>query len=67
MDFDLFFCSFVSVCSIGTYKSTVSNNERCQQCPLNSHTIDKGSSLCICNDGFFRLNSSIFNSPCIGK
>jgi len=55
------------VCPIGTYKSTISNDHRCEQCPLNSHTNDKGSSFCICNDGFFTLNSSILNSPCIGK
>ncbi|CAF1570989.1 unnamed protein product [Rotaria magnacalcarata] len=55
------------VCPIGTYKSTASNFDRCQLCPLNSHAYDKGSTLCICNDGFFRLNSSIYSTPCIGS
>ncbi|CAF0812320.1 unnamed protein product [Rotaria sordida] len=55
------------VCPLGTYKSTISNNDRCEQCPLNSYTISKGSLSCICNDGFFRLNSSIVNSPCISS
>ena len=55
------------VCPIGTYKSTISNDDRCKQCPLNSHTKEKASSSCICNDEHFRLNSSIIDSPCIGK
>ncbi|CAF4090936.1 unnamed protein product [Rotaria socialis] len=54
-------------CSIGTFKSTISNNYRCERCPLNSHTKDKGASSCICNDGFFRLNASLSNSPCFGS
>ncbi|CAF0888020.1 unnamed protein product [Rotaria sordida] len=54
-------------CSIGTFKSTINNNHRCERCPLNSHTKDKGASSCICNDGFFRLNTSLSNSPCIGS
>ncbi len=58
---------FVLVCPIGTYKSTVSNDHHCEQCPLNSHTNDKGAAFCLCDDGFFRLNSSIVDSSCIGK
>ncbi|UJR30946.1 hypothetical protein I4U23_018458 [Adineta vaga] len=54
-------------CSIGTFKSTISNNQRCEPCPLNSHTKDRGASSCICNDGFFRLNTSLLKSPCIGS
>ena len=50
------------VCPIDTYKSTISNANRCEQCPLNSHTNEKGSDECLCNDGFIRLNSS-----CIGN
>ncbi|CAF0904971.1 unnamed protein product [Adineta ricciae] len=52
-------------CSLGTFKSTVSNEQRCEQCPLNSHTKEKGSTSCICNQSFFRLNSSVINSSCI--
>ncbi|CAF1122630.1 unnamed protein product [Adineta steineri] len=55
------------VCPIGTFKSKISNDYRCEPCPLNSHTKDKGSSLCTCNDRFFRLNSSIINSSCISE
>lgn len=65
IDFRFFY--FIQACSIGTYKSTISNNQRCERCPLNSHTKDKGASSCICNDGFFRLNASLYNSPCFGK
>ncbi|CAF0852909.1 unnamed protein product [Adineta ricciae] len=54
-------------CSIGTYKSTISNNQRCEPCPLNSYTKDKGASSCLCNDGFFRLNTSLSKSACIGS
>jgi hypothetical protein len=54
-------------CSIGTFKSTINNNHRCEPCPLNSYTKDKGAPSCLCNDGFFRLNVSLSNSPCIGK
>jgi hypothetical protein len=58
---------FFKACAIGTFKSTINDNHRCDPCPLNSHTKDKSASSCICNDGFFRLNASVFNSPCIGK
>ncbi|CAF0868855.1 unnamed protein product [Adineta ricciae] len=54
-------------CSLGTFKSTVSNEQRCEQCPLNSHTKEKGSTSCICNQDFFRLNSSVINSSCIAR
>jgi hypothetical protein len=62
LNIDKSYLIILLVCPIGTFKSTISNEHRCEQCPLNSHTKDKGSSLCICNEGFFRLNSS-----CIGK
>lgn len=65
MSYSFFF--FFVVCPIGTFKSIISNDHHCEQCPLNSYTKDKGSSLCTCNDGFFRLNSSKIDSPCIGK
>jgi hypothetical protein len=58
---------FFKACAIGTFKSTINDNHRCDPCPLNSYTKDKGASSCTCNDGFFRLNASVFNSPCIGK
>jgi len=57
----------ILVCPMGTYKSTVSNNQLCQTCPLNSHTIEKGATFCQCNHGFFRLNSSLIDSACIGR
>lgn len=62
-----FFLLSFPACSIGSFKSTISNNHRCEPCPLNSYTRDKAATSCLCNDGFFRLNASLFNSPCIGK
>ena len=52
---------------MGLYKSTISNEDRCEQCPMNSHTNERGTAVCRCDDGFFRFNSSVENSPCIGK
>jgi len=64
--FIVFFYIF-KACSIGTFKSTINNKNRCEPCPLNSYTKEKGASSCTCNDGFFRLNSSLLNTPCIGS
>lgn len=63
----IFFLLFFPACPIGSFKSTISNNHRCEPCPLNSYTRDKSATSCLCNDGFFRLNASLFNSPCVGK
>ena len=54
-------------CSMGYFKSTINNEQRCEACPLNSYTKEKGATSCLCQDGFFRLNASLFQSPCIGK
>jgi len=54
-------------CSMGYFKSTINNEQRCETCPLNSFTKEKGASSCHCHDGFFRLNASLFQSPCIAS
>lgn len=52
---------------MGYFKATTNNEQRCETCPLNSFTKEKGASSCLCHDGFFRLNASLFQSPCIGN
>ena len=59
--------SLFVACPIGSFKSTISNDHRCEPCPLNSFTRDKGAASCLCQDGFFRLNASLFHSGCIGN
>ncbi|CAF0874300.1 unnamed protein product [Didymodactylos carnosus] len=53
-------------CAAGKFKNSI-GNELCHKCPLNSHTMNNGSSYCNCDDGFFRINASLFTSPCIGS
>ncbi len=53
-------------CLEGTFKSDIGNSQ-CKPCPLNSWTPSNGYKSCICNNGYFRPDENLINSPCIRK
>ena len=57
---------FLLACTPGTYKSSQSNEE-CQSCPDNSNTTDDDSSICPCDDGYYRAENEDATFPCTGN
>ena len=54
-----------SICPIGTFKSTTSNELKCSPCPPNSQATQPGSHACECRTHFFRTDEANVSSPCL--
>lgn len=52
-------------CSIGTYKLSTSNDDRCITCPHNSWSNGPGSTNCQCLSNHYRENESDLPSSCM--
>jgi hypothetical protein len=58
-----FINTYCKACSIGTYKP-VQGDERCQGCPVNSHSSTNSSTGCPCLSGYYRASFEGVDDPC---
>ena len=52
-------------CPQGKYKLEASNEQECKYCPINSWTESIGETRCECKDGYYRLDVTEYDAPCI--